>query len=135
MNKSEDYKLNTIKQEVSKERRRKVSEMATILMKELLFPTKTNYQAMSYADMGKALGGIERSKIFRYANKQNLPPLEIAIKTINYVIENRNMLENLISAPKKPLIDKESRKKLLLFVKMGQCPLVVPKSPKIVYQS
>lgn len=98
MNKSEDFKLNIAKHEVSKERRRKIAEMATILMKELLFTTKTNYQAMSYADLGKALGGIERSKIFRYANKQNLPPLEIAIKTINYVIENRNMLENLISS-------------------------------------
>lgn len=83
---------------LSKERKRKIAESSCTIMKELLFPTRTNYQAMSYAKLGKELGGIERSKIFRYANKQNLPSLKIAVKTINYAIKNRKMIENLIKS-------------------------------------
>lgn len=97
MNKIEDVSSKFTNQNLSKERKRKLAEMATTIMKELLFPTRTNYQAMSYAKLGKELGGMERSKIFRYANKQNLPSVEIAVKMINYAIENRNIIENLIT--------------------------------------
>ncbi|MCG3218588.1 MAG: hypothetical protein KAR35_06260 [Candidatus Heimdallarchaeota archaeon] len=46
-------------------------------------------EKISFAQFGIIMGGVDRSRILRYARKENLPPVELAEQITDYAIANK----------------------------------------------
>ncbi|MHA1912505.1 MAG: phosphoribosyltransferase family protein [Candidatus Kariarchaeaceae archaeon] len=60
--------------------------MAIEIIREYTFHQK---EKISFAQFGMIMGGVDRSRILRYAKKENLPPVELAEQITNFAIEEK----------------------------------------------
>jgi len=77
------------KNEIKMENKGKETHLRLMALEIIREYTIHQEKTISFAGFGVKMGGIDRSRILRYARKENLPPVELTEEIIKYAVKDQ----------------------------------------------
>jgi adenine/guanine phosphoribosyltransferase-like PRPP-binding protein len=114
--KSRDKINMSHEKEIKRENKEKETHLRLMAIEIIREYTIYQKKTISFAKFGAEMGGIDRSRILRYARKENLPPVELAKEITKHALNGqlaKKLIEDNISVHTKGMIPIVDATKLL----------------------